>query len=98
MMLRFSSLLLVASVLGGCDQLTQSQDQLVQNQMDDIYGKVANDAVQQYTITVQSGGPIDRCVQAGFVAAAYLQAQDQANYANWKAIEANDCAAAGISK
>lgn len=35
-------------------------------------------------------------VKAGFVSAAYLQAQDEPNYQNWKNIEKADCEKAGI--
>ena len=77
--------------LGACDQVAQ-------NQMDGIYAKVADDAEKQYAITKQAGGKIDQCVQAGMVAAAYLQAQDQQQYSNWKSVESVDCAAAGIAK
>ena len=35
-------------------------------------------------------------VQAGFVAAAYLQAQDTTQYNFWKSIESVDCSAAGM--
>lgn len=78
-------------VLTGCDQMVDAQ-------MDDIYKQVADDAVAQYQITKQSGNPIDQCVHAGLVAAAFLQAQDQGNYARWKAIENVDCAAAGVPR
>src|SRR4051812_34305848 len=61
--------------------------------MGDIYSKVAQDAVDQYRITTQSGTPIDRCVHAGIVAAAFLQAKDDAGYARWKQTESNDCRA-----
>lgn len=67
--------------------------------MDDIHKQVAEDAVSQYNIAKSSGGDkIDICVQAGLVSAAYLQAQDSLNYSKWKAIEKNDCLAAGLPR
>lgn len=81
----------IALLLGGCDQLADAQ-------MDDINAKVAEDAVAQYQITQSSGSAMDRCVQAGIVAAAYLQAQDQPQYERWKATESSDCAAAGLPR
>jgi hypothetical protein len=66
--------------------------------MDDIHHQVVADSLAQYKITKQSGAPIDSCVQAGLVAASYLQAQDQANYAKWKRVEGRDCEAAGIPR
>ena len=67
-------------------------------ELNKIQDQVAQDQVQQYNIAKQSGNPIDICVQAGMVAAAYLQAQDQTQYAQWKEIERTDCRAAGIDK
>ena len=66
--------------------------------MSDIQQQVAADSVKQYNITKQSGTAIDQCVHAGLVAASYLQAQDQTSYARWKAIESNDCRAAGVPR
>lgn|SRR5690606_2473892 len=73
-------------------------DQQVSSQMSDITSQVAQDAVNQYNIAKQQGDPIQICVQAGFVSAAYLQAQDQANYNRWKSTEAADCERAGIPR
>lgn len=80
---------LVALALGACDQV-------VQGQLDDIHSKVADDAVAQYEITKGSGGPIDRCVQAGMVVAAFLQAKDEAEYKRWKLTQKIDCLEAGL--
>jgi hypothetical protein len=66
--------------------------------MQDIQNKVAADAVVQYGIAQRNGSAMDACVQAGLVAAAYLQAQDEANYQRWKLTEKADCAKAGIDK
>ena len=74
---------------GGLEQQTA-------NRMDDIYKKVASDAVDQYNITKRNGTAIDTCVHAGLVSAAYLQGKDEANYKIWKATEAADCKAAGM--
>lgn len=63
-----------------------------------IEQQVAQDTVDQYNITKQSGTAIDQCVHAGMVAAAYLQAKDQSSYANWKATEKRDCELAGVQK
>ena len=59
--------------------------------MQDIYDKVVDDAESQYQIARSSGSQVDICVQAGMVAAAYLQAQDQPGYSRWKMIEKRDC-------
>jgi hypothetical protein len=66
--------------------------------MDGITRKVALDAVAQYEIAKRGPDKIQTCVSAGMVAAAYLQAKDEANYNAWKTKERDDCAAAGVPK
>jgi len=66
------------------------------NTMQNITDQVAVDSVNQYNIAVKSGDRISICVQAGLVSAAYLQAQDEPNYLQWKEIEKNDCKKAGL--
>ncbi len=61
-----------------------------------IEDQVASDSVTRYHIAKNEGDPMSTCVQAGMVAAAYLQASDSGNYNKWKAIERADCAAAGL--
>jgi len=61
-----------------------------------IYNKVSSDAVAQYGIAKRNGAKMDICVHAGFVAAAFMQAKDEANYRQWKQTETVDCAAAGL--
>jgi hypothetical protein len=63
-----------------------------------MFDKVAADAVEEYAITQRSGTPIDVCVQAGLVSAAYLQAKDEENYSRAKARQNADCARAGVSQ
>jgi hypothetical protein len=67
-------------------------------EMGNIEVQVANDSVKQYNIAKSSGSPIDKCVQAGMVAAAYLQAKDDANYRIWKQTENLDCTSAGVPR
>jgi hypothetical protein len=64
--------------------------------MDNAYQKVSDDAVAQYNIAKAQGDKIQICVQAGLVSAAYLQAQNQSSYNNWKDIQRMDCERAGI--
>jgi hypothetical protein len=64
--------------------------------MQDIKEKVAADEVKQYEIAKRHGSAIDACVHAGLVAAAYLQAQEEGSYQEWKGIERSDCAIVGI--
>ncbi|MDD5384561.1 MAG: hypothetical protein PHG89_06745 [Gallionella sp.] len=71
---------------------------LQESGMKGIHNKVAEDAVKQYEIAARSGTAIDVCVQAGFVSAAYLQAQDEPAYKRWKNIEQTDCGNAGIHR
>jgi hypothetical protein len=55
--------------------------------------KAADEATAQYNLAKQQGDQTKVCEQAGVVAAAFLQAQDQNGYNQWKAIEAVDCSA-----
>ena len=95
--------------LGGCDPqaaydaaVDQQMEQInadAQKMMKDIELQVATDAVEQYTIVAQGGGTaMDRCVQAGMVAAAFLQANVAGRYQDWKERERSDCKAAGLSR
>ena len=79
-------------LLAACDVEKQAAQS-----MQKIYNQVATDAVKQYEIAKRNGAtPIDICVQAGLVSAAYLQAQDESNYSTWKGIEKSGCALAGV--
>jgi hypothetical protein len=84
-------LLVAGTVLTGCDAAVDAQ-------MDYATDKVTEDVIAQYEIVKKQGDPINTCVHAGVVSAAYLQAKDEAKYAEWKAIEKEDCKAAGIQK
>ena len=66
--------------------------------LDQIKQQVASDSVQQYNIAKRDGTKMDACVQAGLVTAAYLQAQDESSYQQWKQIESADCSAAGVPR
>lgn len=88
-MRKILGVLAVAVGLGGCDQM-------MEDQMAGIHSQVAEDAEAQYRIASSSGSAMDKCVQAGLVSAAYLQAQDENQYQRWKAIEQTDCTAAGL--
>jgi hypothetical protein len=68
------------------------------NDLQNISDKVAQDAVDQYNIAARSGSAMDRCVQAGMVTAAFLQAKNNPAYSEWKVTETRDCAAAGVSR
>lgn len=71
-------------------------DQQAGKELDKIQNQVAIDSVSQYQLAKKGGDPIQICVQAGLVSAAYLQAEDETNYLKWKDIEKADCAKAGL--
>jgi hypothetical protein len=58
--------------------------------------RAVDDQVLQYSWAVKAGTQNDRCIQAGFVASAYIQAKDEPNYQAWSGIRNNECKAAGI--
>lgn len=68
------------------------------NSMSGIERQVAEDAIKQYGIVKRQGSKIEACAQAGMVTAALLQAKDEAGYAQWKKVEAEDCGTAGLPK
>ncbi len=74
---------------GGLEKQTKTE-------LRNISNMVAEDAVKEYNIATKSGDKVSICVQAGFVSAAYLQAQDETNYLIWKEIEKDDCERAGV--
>lgn len=74
---------------GGLERQAAKDKQRIENQ-------VAADAVKQYEIAARNDSAVDRCVQAGIVSAAYLQAKDEENYRIWKTKEVHDCDVAGF--
>jgi hypothetical protein len=73
-------------------------EHVASSNMKDINVQVAKDSIDEYDITKRQGDPMEICVHAGLVAAAYLQAKDGASYEHWKIVEKRDCAAAGLAK
>jgi RNA polymerase subunit RPABC4/transcription elongation factor Spt4 len=65
-------------------------------EMEKIEQQVATDVTQQYEIAKRNGNPIEVCVHAGMVSAAFLQAKDEANYKVWQKIQVADCKKAGM--
>lgn len=61
-----------------------------------IHESVVRDALKQYDIAVRQGDPMQICVQAGFVTAAYLQAHDEENYRKFKEYQQVRCKIAGL--
>ena len=56
-----------------------------------IHEQVAADAVEQYHIAKRAGEHVKICLRARIATAAYLQANDEAKYQQWKAIEEDEC-------
>ena len=61
-----------------------------------IEQQVANDSVTEYNMVKRSGQPVEVCVSAMGVVAAYLQAKDEPNYQKWQSIKNQDCQRAGM--
>jgi hypothetical protein len=64
--------------------------------MGGVYAQVASDAIDRYKIAERQGTYMDQCVQAGFVAAAMLQAKMETEYAQWLQVRDLRCSLAGI--
>lgn len=71
-------------------------EEQAKKELDKIENQVANDAVKQYEIAKKNGSAMDAYVQAGIVAAAYLQANDEENYKKWKKIEEEEAKNVGL--
>lgn len=82
-------LIVFVLALAGCQK---AQDDAIA----DIHNQVAEDAVAQYEMVERHGSVIEKCVHAGLVSAAYLQAKDEEKYRFWKVIEDLACATAGM--
>lgn len=89
----FSLFISIAFILyffgGGLENQTQKELNKIENQ-------VAKDVEKQYQIAKKNGTAMDAYVQAGIVAAAYLQANDEKNYKKWKKIESQEAKNIGL--
>ena len=98
--MKFRNLILVMSiVLFGYSTVSFLYlSNLTGNKPSPMLNRAVSDQVQQYNAAVKGGSLTDRCVQAGFVASAYIQTKDQTNYQAWSGIRNNECKAAGIAQ
>lgn len=71
-------------------------EEQAKKELDKIENQVATDAVKQYEIAKKNGSAMDAYVQAGIVAAAYLQTNDEENYKKWKKIEEEEAKNVGL--
>ena len=79
-------------------QYTVTVERTIDQSMKEIKTGVASDFERQYQSASLHGTMVDRCVRAGLVAEGYLQAGDDAKYAQWKRVEDVDCQAAGVMR
>jgi hypothetical protein len=63
-----------------------------------IEQQVAIDFVTEYKMVKKFGTPLEVCMAAANVVAAYLQAKDEPKYQDWQRIKNLDCQLAGLSK
>jgi hypothetical protein len=97
--MKYRNLVLVMSVvLFGYSTISFLYLSTAGNKTSPLPNKAIDDQVQQYNWAVKAGSQTDRCVQAGFVASAYIQAKDEPNYQAWSGIRNNECKAAGIAQ
>lgn len=89
-------LLIVGAVYYSSGAFEENQKYELNKRMGEIHAKVADDAVERYNLAKRNGNAMDAYVQAGMVAAAYLQAKDEANYRKWIEIRDNEKSAAGL--
>lgn len=73
--------------------------QETQSLIDDIERKVADEETAKYLMMQDNNAPyIERCVQAGLVAQAWLSVKDQSNYVKWQDVKEAMCASAGMPR
>jgi len=77
--------------------ITQDIQKQGEQELRRIEHDVAADVVKQYEIAKRSGSAMDAYIQAGLVAALYLQAKDERNYQKWEEIERQEALRAGIN-
>ena len=78
------------------NEYAQQLNEQANSNFEEINKQVTRDVIKQYEIAKRSGTAMDRYVQAGLVAAVFLQAKDEANYRAWKSIERIDGFEAGV--
>ena len=85
--------MIVGAILfvGGGGSLIQPTPEVQAQSLQDIHDQVARDAADQYNIALSQGDSVQICVQAGLVAAAYLQAERPMQYREWKKLEDEKC-------
>jgi len=82
--MKAAAILAVGLICAGCGQVADAQGQLVQTLR-------VKDAIGDYE---RARSPLDRCVKARLVAAAYSDARDVAETEAWQARSEVDCHAA----
>jgi hypothetical protein len=80
-------IVIVAAIIGIWYLFGGGLEKQASNDLKKIEIQVAQDAEKAYNIALESGDAMDAYVQAGLVAAAYLQANDADNYKKWKEVE-----------
>ena len=97
--MRYRNLVLVMSVvLFGYSTISFLYLSTASNKPLPLSNKAIDEQVLQYNWAVKAGSQSDRCIQAGFVASAYIQTKDEPNYQAWSSIRSSECKAAGIAQ
>ena len=96
-MIKITKTLIAGIILLASLYSCKTQENQTAKEMQKIEKSVTENAEKQYRIAKRSGSPMDAYVHAGIVAAAYLHANDEINYKNWKHIENREAKIAGIS-
>jgi hypothetical protein len=95
--MKFRTVALIAGLLvAGYSTVFLINSNLTTAKAQVVPAKIVNDQVAEYNVAVKAGSKTDRCVQAGFVASAYNQTRDEANYQKWVNIRQQECQAAGL--
>lgn len=61
-----------------------------------VNASVIQQATREYQLVAANGTKIEKCVHAGLVANAYLNAMEEGEYKTWVAVKKRDCEEAGV--
>lgn len=99
---KFKSFVLLAAVAGGSwwfgrtVVLPSDPAERAQKFRETVNSSVIQQATREYELVAVNGTKIEKCVHAGLVANAYLNAMQENGYKTWVAVKKRDCEEAGV--
>jgi uncharacterized lipoprotein NlpE involved in copper resistance len=87
------ALLLSVFFLFGCDNNQDEREAEAPelSEVEEAKYKIVDEFLKEYEVAERTGNRSEKCWRAGMVATAYREADDDAAYRKWKAIQKDDC-------